>query len=74
MSDKVLIYQGENGLVVHIPVSSVELDEDTDMLSFNYTVEEGTAPPHDELGPILGKYISDLIDKYVEEVIEARTE
>lgn len=72
MSDKVLIYQGENGLVVHIPVSSFELDED--MLSFNYTVEEGTAPPHDELGPILGKYISDLIEKYVEEVIEARTE
>ena len=70
MSDNVLIYQGENGLVVHIPVNSVEIDEDNDMLYFNYTVEEGTPLPEEELGPILGNYLQDLISKYAKEVIE----
>ena len=70
MSDNVLIYQGENGLVVHIPVNSVEIDEDNDMLYFNYTVEEGTPLPKEELGPILGNYLQDLISKYAKEVIE----
>ena len=68
MSNNVLIYQGENGLVVHIPVNSVEIDND--MLYFNYTVEEGTPLPKEELGPILGNYLQDLISKYVSEVIE----
>ena len=70
MTDKVLVYQGDEGLLVEIPVESVEIDED--MIYFNYNVIEGTAP--DNIGELLGKYILDLIEKYAKEVIETRTE
>ena len=72
MTDKVLVYQGDEGLLVEIPVDSVEIDEDTDMIYFNYNIIEGTAP--DNIGELLGKYILDLIEKYAKEVIETRTE
>lgn len=72
MTDKVLVYQGDEGLLVEIPVESVEIDEDTDMIYFNYNIIEGTAP--DNIGELLGKYILDLIEKYAKEVIETRTE
>lgn len=72
MTDKVLVYQGDEGLLVEIPVESVEIDEDTDMIYFNYNIIEGTEP--DNIGELLGKYILDLIEKYAKEVIETRTE
>ena len=72
MTDKVLVYQGDEGLLVEIPVESVEIDEDTDMIYFNYNIIEGTAPYN--IGELLGKYILDLIEKYAKEVIETRTE
>lgn len=73
---KVLVYQGDNGLVVEIPVESVEVDEDEDMIYFSYDIiEEGTAvPSHEELGPMLGKYLLDLINKYATEVIATQPE
>lgn len=68
MTDKVLVYEGDEGLLVEIPVESVEIDED--MISFNYDIIEGTAP--DNIGELLGKYIFDLIEEYAKEVIETQ--
>ena len=69
-------YHGNDGLLVEIPVASIEVDEDEDMIYFNYDIiEEGTnLPTHEELGQLLGKYLLDLINTYAEEVIATKPE
>lgn len=71
---EVLIYRGENGLVVEVPVDDIEVDEDAEMIHYSYTVVEGEPLPEDVMGPLIGEYIIGLVTEYAEQVIATQPE
>lgn len=68
MQENKIYYKGEDGLLVSIDIDSIDIDEDNDMLYFSYNILEGDILPEGELGPILGKYLTDLISEYVKTI------
>ena len=67
---EVIMYKDDK-VTAQIYIDSIKVDEDEDMLYFSYDITEGEPQPVEELGPLISKFIIELIVEYAEKVIKS---
>ena len=70
-NDREVIIYKDDKVTAQIYIDSIEVDEDEDMLYFSYDITEGEPQPVEELGPLIGEFIKELIVEYAEKVINS---
>ena len=70
-NDREVIIYKDDKVTAQIYVDSIEVDEDEDMLYFSYDITEGEHQTVEELGPLIGEFIKELIVEYAEKVINS---
>ena len=70
-NDREVIIYKDDKVTAQIYVDSIEVDEDEDMLYFSYDITDGEPQPEEELGPLIGEFIKQLIVEYAEKVINS---
>ena len=67
---EVIMYKDDK-VTAQIYIDSIKVDEDEDMLYFSYDITEGEPQTVEELGPLIGEFIIELIVEYAEKVINS---
>lgn len=70
-NDREVILYKDDKITAQIYIDSIEVDEDEDMLYFSYDIIEGDPQPVEELGPLIGEFLKELIVEYAEKVIQS---
>ena len=70
-NDREVIIYKDDKVTAQIYVDSIEVDEDEDMLYFSYDITDGEPQTVEELGPLIGEFIKELIVEYAEKVINS---
>ena len=70
-NDREVIIYKDDKITAQIYIDSIEVDEDEDMLYFSYDIIEGDPQPVEELGPLIGEFLKELIVEYAEKVIQS---
>ena len=73
-NDREVIIYKDDKVTAQIYIDSIEVDEDEDMLYFSYDITEGEQQPVEELGPLIGEFIKEIIVEYAEKVINSAKE
>lgn len=67
---EVIIYKDDK-VTAQIYIDSIEVDEDEDMLYFSYDITDGEPQSVEELSPLIGEFLNELIVEYAEKVIQS---
>ena len=74
-NDREVIIYKDDKVTAQIYIDSIEVDEGDDMLYFSYDITEGdTSTSVEELGPLIGEFLKELIVEYADKVINSAKE
>ena len=73
-NDREVIIYKDDRVTAQIYIDSIEVDEDEDMLYFSYDITDGEPQSVEELGPLIGEFLKELIVEYAEKVINSAKE